>query len=247
MNRIKRLFPVYLLFLMLLFLSFERECPLGRMIVQSLYQITGLSLFQYPEFFSCGFCFDWFTPAIILLYICFPLVSKIVQWICCRGLACELAALVGLVVAGVFVRERLHMPFGLLALRMPIIFLGVVAYVHQGRQEPQQLVTLIVAAACLGLLSGNEEMRLSLLMPPLLMAFAFSRFALPLRAFICLVGRHSFEVYLAHIFAVAFFIPTQKVTDPLLLLLVTVVSAALLSVVYSYGQKAFWRQKKVSQ
>lgn len=245
-NRAKRLFPVYLFFLLTLFLTFERHCPIDRMMIQSLAQVTGFSLFQYPEFFSCGFCFDWFTPAIILLYICFPLVSKVVQWICRRGLIYELAALVVLVVAAVLIRERLHIPFGLLALRMPIIFLGIVAYIHQEQQESGRLVTLIVAAACLGLLSGNEEMRLSLLMPPLLMAFAFSHFALPLRSFVSLVGRHSFEVYLAHIFVVAFFIPTRQVTNPLLLLLVTVGSAALLATLYSFGQKVFWQQKKVN-
>ena len=73
-NRIKRIFPIYVFFLLFLFIVVERNCPWDRVVMQCLCQMTGLSLFEYPEFFSCGFCFDWFTPAIILLYIVFPII-----------------------------------------------------------------------------------------------------------------------------------------------------------------------------
>lgn len=71
-NRAMRIIPANILFLITLFTIFQRECPLDRILIQGICQLTGISLFKYPEFFSTGFSFDWFTPAIILTYIFFP-------------------------------------------------------------------------------------------------------------------------------------------------------------------------------
>jgi peptidoglycan/LPS O-acetylase OafA/YrhL len=237
MNRIKRLFPVYLLFLMLSFLSFERECPLGRMIVQSLYQITGLSLFQYPEFFSCGFCFDWFTPAIIFLYIVFPVISKFVVWIHKKGIMSEVFFLLLCVVIGVWIRENKHFPFGLLAFRFPIIYLGITIYLYQKKGEYKHLLLLILIGACYGLLSSNEEMRLSLLLPPVLTVFALLSYKLPLFESVSFIGRYSYEIYLAHIFPVAFIIP-QKITENVFfLLLLTIVITIVITCFFICSHK----------
>lgn len=241
LNRVKRLFPVYLFFLLTLFMTFERDCPIERMLIQSVCQITGLSLFKYPEFFSCGFCFDWFTPAIILLYLAFPLVSCIVVWITKRGLCYEMMSLVLLVIVSVWIRENKHFPFGLLAIRMPIIFLGVTTYLHLERNEISHILCSIIFAACIGLLSGNEEMRMSLLLPPLLTAFTMTEVIMPFKRFVSIVGRHSFEVYLAHIFAVAFFIPTRVVTNNIILLLIVVISTAFIATVYSFLHRSINR------
>lgn len=241
LNRVKRLFPVYVLFLLTLFLTFERHCPVDRMAIQSLCQITGLSLFKYPEFFSCGFCFDWFTPAIVFIYISFPLISWIVRKVVEKGIGYEAGLLLLVVIAGVWIRENKHFMFGLLAVRFPIILLGIIAYMHVKRDEVRQLLGMCVLAAFMGLLSGNEEMRLSLLVPPLLVTFSLFRFSLPFHRFVSLVGRHSFEVYLAHIFAVAFFIPTKQVTSIPLLLLITIGTTMLLTFVYSFIQTSFYK------
>jgi len=236
LNRVKRLFPVYLLFLLTLFLTFQRHCPIDRMVIQSVCQITGFSLFKYPEFFSCNFCFDWFTPAIILLYLFFPLISWFVGLVSEKGSVYELCILVLLVLLAVIIRENKHFPFGLLALRMPIIYMGVLAYEHFSKFEMQQVLRLCVVATCLGLVSGNEEMRHSLLIPPILVLFSITKCPLPFRKFISLVGRHSYEVYLAHIFAVAFFIPTKTVTNIFLLIIITIGSTIVLSAIYAYIQ-----------
>lgn len=239
LNRAKRLFPTYIFFLVTLFLTFERHCPIDRMIEQSICQITGLSLFKYPEFFSCGFCFDWFTPAIVFVYICFPLISRVVDRVVEKGIWYEVGMLIMFVIVGVWIRENKHFPFGLLAVRFPIIYIGMVSYLHIKRNEAGILLGLCVIAACLGLLSGNEEMRLSLLVPPLLVTFSLVHFKLPLYRLVSLVGRHSYEVYLAHIFAVAFFIPTKQIINIPLLLLITALSTMFLATLYSYVHKYF--------
>lgn len=238
-NRLRRLFPVYLLFLLTLFATFERYCPIGRMVLQCASQIIGLSLFKYPEFFSCGFCFDWFTPAIIVLYAFFPLIAKVARWLVKQGLWYEILVLVILVLVGVWIRENKHFSFGLLALRFPIIYLGASAFIHLKRQDYLPVLKLCVVAACAGLLSGNEEMRNSLLTPPLLIVFALSQLKFPFKHFVCLVGRYSYEVYLAHIFPVAFFIPTKTVTNVFVLLAITIGSTIVIAALFAYVQSKF--------
>lgn len=241
-NRFKRLFPVCLLFLLILFVIFDRDCPYERILAQCVCQLTGLSLFKYPDFFSCGFCFDWFTPAIIFMYICFPLASKVVGWIVSKGMIPEILTLVVLTIVAVVVRNNIHLVFSLLAIRLPIIYLGMITYLHLKDEDYQRILLIIVVAACLGLLADCGEVRLSLLMPPILVVFSMTKFELPLRNIVCAVGRHSYEVYLAHIFAVAFFIPTRMVTNTALLLLITIVSTFVLSYVFSFIQQSFYRK-----
>ena len=239
-NRVKRLVPVYLFFLLTLFLTFERDCPIDRMMIQSVCQITGLSLFKYPEFFSCGFCFDWFTPAIISLYLVFPLFSWAIVWVNKRGLYYELITLLLLVIVGVWIRENKHFPFGLFAIRMPIMYIGVISYLHIKNSENKRLLIIVLVAALLGLFSGNDEMRISLLLPPLLIVFAMLDVCLPFKYFISLVGRYSFEVYLAHIFAVAFVIPLNYSSNILLLTIVTFLLTGIIALVFSFFQTKCW-------
>ncbi len=238
-NRIKRLFPLYIFFLLTVFLTFERDCPIDRIMLQCLCQVTGFSLFMYPDFFSCGFCFDWFTPAILLVYMVFPIISKFVQWMKRKGIIYELITMAFCVVVGVWIRENKHFPFGLLAIRFPIIYLGVTAYLHIKDRDVQQLLLLVVISACLGLFSGNEEMRLSLLLPPLLVTFAIVTFNKPFFKGISYVGQHSYEIYLAHIFPVAFFVPLKLISNMFLIVAVTIVSTVVLAVFYAYLHKTF--------
>lgn len=238
-NRIKRMFPLYIYFLLTVFLTFERHCPIDRIMLQCLCQVTGLSLFMYPDFFSCGFCFDWFTPAILLVYTVFPIISKFVQWMKRKGIIYELITMALCVVVGVWIRENKHFPFGLLAIRFPIIYLGVTAYIHIKDREVQQLLLLVVITACMGLLSGNEEMRISLLLPPLLTTFAIVTFNKPFIKCISYVGQYSYEVYLAHIFPVAFFIPLKLTDSMSLIVAVTIASTVVLTIFYAYLQKMF--------
>ena len=236
-NRIKRILPIYLFFLLFLFLVFERGCPFYRVVIQCLCQMTGLSLFKYPEFFSCGFCFDWFTPAIIFLYIVFPVISKFVVWIHKKGIMSEVFFLLLCVVIGVWIRENKHFPFGLLAFRFPIIYLGITIYLYQKKGEYKHLLLLILIGACYGLLSSNEEMRLSLLLPPVLTVFALLSYKLPLFESVSFIGRYSYEIYLAHIFPVAFIIP-QKITENVFfLLLLTIVITIVITCFFICSHK----------
>lgn len=239
-NRIKRLFPLYFLFLLVLFTTFEHLCPLDKMVLQTIFQLTGISLFMYADFFSCGFCFDWFTPAIMLLYISFPIISKIVTWIEKKDTYYDFLVLLLLIIIGVWIRENKHFPFGLLAIRMPIIYIGILACLYIKHHKAVKLMKVLLSAAVLGLLSGNEEMRISLLMLPLLFTFSLTRFQLPLKKIFCLVGRYSYEIYLAHIFPVAFVIPLNYMNNIPLLTIMTLFLTVIITFVFSFLQTKFW-------
>jgi len=239
-NRIKRILPIYLFFLLFLFLVFERGCPFYRVVIQCLCQMTGLSLFKYPEFFSCGFCFDWFTPAIITIYLFFPLISIVVKKVISRGFSFELFFLILLIVFGVWVRENKHFPFGLLALRFPILFLGCTFFIHLKNGALNKVLSLCFISGCIGLLTGNLEMKRSLILLPLLLAFSLTRFNLPLKKIVCLVGKHSYEIYLAHIILVAFFIPSKTVSNFYLLCIITLISSMIIAGFYYYMNYIFY-------
>ncbi len=238
-NRFTRLFPVYFLFLLVLFLTFERDCPIDRVLIQSVGQITGISLFKYPEFFSCNFCFDWFTPAIILFYIGFPLLHRAVSWINKKGIVVEMVVLAVLVFIAVWIRVNKHFMFGLLALRMPIIYLVMTSYIYIKQHESQKILSLCIWGACLGLLSSYEAMALSLITPILLIVYSMTDFKLPFKRLISLIGKYSYEVYLAHIFAVAFFIPMKTVTNVFVLLAITIGSTIVIAALFAYVQSKF--------
>jgi peptidoglycan/LPS O-acetylase OafA/YrhL len=239
-NRLKRLFPLYFLFLLVLFATFEHLCPFPKMVLQTIFQLTGISLFMYADFFSCGFCFDWFTPAIILLYITFPIISKVVKWVEKKDSYYDYLVLVLLVIIGVWIRENKHFSFGLLAIRMPIIYIGILINLYLKHHKTNRLLNICVVAACIGLVSGNEEMRLSLLVLPFLFAFSLTCFQLPFKSFFCLAGRHSYEIYLAHIFPVAFVIPLHFTSNIYLLSIITIIMTALITLLLSFTQSKFW-------
>ena len=241
LNRVKRLFPLYFLFLITLFATFERNCPIDRMVIQGVYQMTGLSLFQYPDFFSCGFCFDWFTPAIIAVYIFFPLASRILRFVHEKGLVTECLVLIFLTVIGDWVYYRVHMPVRGLAFRLPLMMLGVLAYWYIRENKVQNLLTLMVLSTAIGFMSEDKMFVLTMFCPPLLAVYSLSTFTLPFEKFVKLVGRHSLEVYLAHIFVVAFFIPMHIVESVPLLVLITIIESAVLATIYSYLHQLFYR------
>lgn len=241
LNRLKRLFPLYFFFLLTLFATFEHSCPFDRMLIQSLYQITGLSLFQYPQFFSCGFCFDWFTPAIIVIYIVFPLASRILRYIHQKGLVLEIISLVILALVGDWLYYRWHMPVRGLTFRMPLMMLGVLTYWYIKENNARNILTLYTVSVVIGYLCDNKMHMQTMFLPALLLVYSLTSFRLPFEKFLKFVGRYSFEVYVAHIFVVAFFIPMKLVASVPLLIVITIVVSTLLATFYASLHKLFYK------
>lgn len=233
-NRAIRIIPVNILFLMTLFLTFQRDCPLDRMLIQSICQLTGVSLFKYPDFFSTGFSFDWFTPAIILTYILFPVANRVVNIVIKKNKWYEVALLLLLMIVGYWVNTHKHLPLCLYIYRLPIIMLGMVTYIHLKRNEFSHLLALYLIAVVFALLmwGGHKMLLLSTAIPCLLVVFSQTNFILPFNRFVSFVGKYSYEIYLAHIFPVAFFIPMGLIDDVAVLAIITIASTAILTTLF---------------
>lgn len=231
-NRMMRILPVYICFLITLFLTVQSDCPFDRMVIQCLYQITGLSLFCYPEFFSTGFCFDWFTPAILVTYLCFPLMFYVVKKITSKKLA-EIVFLFCIMVVGYWINLNKHFPFSTYAFRIPVILLGIFTYIHVKNNEINRLLVIYLSCVTFAFLLNHKPLLLSMILPCLLVVYSLAKCRLPLFIWVSLAGRHSFEIYLAHIFPVAFLIPMGG-TNVLVITFVTIISTIIISCVFTY-------------
>lgn len=232
-NRMMRILPVYMCFLLTLFLTIQNDCPFDRMVIQCLYQITGLSLFCYPEFFSTGFCFDWFTPAIIATYICFPLMFYVVNMVTKNKKWLEIVFMFSVMIAGYWINTNKHFPFTLYAFRVPIILLGVFTYLHVKNNEINRLLILYLSCVCMAFMLAHKPLLLSMILPCLLVVWSLLKCRLPLYKWVNFIGKHSFEIYLAHIFPVAFFIPVGRGSNVLVITIVTIISTIIISCVFT--------------
>ena len=233
-NRVVRIIPVNILFLITLFATFQRECPFDRMLIQGVCQLTGLSLFKYPEFFSAGFCFDWFTPAIILTYIIFPVTYRLTCMLIEKSNLYEIALLMLLMIICYWIYTNKHLPLCLYIYRLPIIILGMVTYIHLKRNELNRLLSIYFIAVVFAFLmwGGHKMLLLSTTIPCLLVVFSQTNFILPFNKLVSFLGKYSYEIYLAHIFPVAFFIPMGLIDNVAVLTVITIVSTAVLTTLY---------------
>lgn len=238
-NRAVRIIPVNILFLITLFATFQRECPFDRMLIQGVCQLTGISLFKYPEFFSAGFCFDWFTPAIILTYIIFPVAYRLTCMLIEKSKWYEVVLLLFLMIIGYWIYIHKHLPLCLYIYRLPIIMLGMVTHIHLKRNELNRLLSIYLIAVVFALLmwGGHKMLLLSTIIPCLLVVFSQTNFILPFNKLVCFLGKYSYEIYLAHIFPVAFFIPMGLIDNVAILTVITIASTVVLTTLYVYASK----------
>ena len=68
-NRIKRIYPLYIIFLLLVYFLYNKPTFLYKSLI---YQTTGLSVFKY---FNTDV--EWYTPSLIFTYILFPILFYI--------------------------------------------------------------------------------------------------------------------------------------------------------------------------
>ena len=236
-NRMKRILPVYLLFLLTLFSIFQNNIPLGRIIIQSIGQLTGFSLFQNNEFFSTNFEFDWFTPALIIVYLMYPLISNGINRVLKKAIVYELLLLLFLIFISLLDLRVIHLPITFLLYRIPIIILGAITYIHLRKEEVNRLLIMYIIFFISGLYSNQHWFLASSTIPIFLTVYSMIRGKRPFHNTISLLGRHSYEIYLAHIFPVTNFLMLMVFNNIYLHILVTILWTVVVATVYSKFQK----------
>jgi peptidoglycan/LPS O-acetylase OafA/YrhL len=229
-HRIKRLFPLYLIFLLLVYFIFRPSSPLLNII---LFQCSGLSAIK-----ALHTDVEWYTPSIICVYLLFPLLyycGKRMQhcsvwW---HLLAANVVALIGHFVAP-------YISFGNNFVgRFPIIVSGIIIY-FMYKNDRSKDVLIYISLLLLETMALAESYFLSMLM--LLLVWLFKYISLrPLYKYISFIGKYSFELYLAQTLSTFYYMRVSPIENNYLMVL----SAFLLTIpiffafiaIYKYSSK----------
>lgn len=235
-NRAKRILPVYFLFLITLFGVFQNKVSVNRIISQCIAQLTGYSLLKSPDYFSTNFEFDWFTPALILFYVLFPLISIVLNYLVKKNNIYEILILIILIVFSLYALRSIQLPIKGFFYRFPIFIMGAATYIHLENQEYEKILKLYLIAFIGGLFSNQHWFLTSTSVPVILTVYSMINVH-PFYKLFSLLGRHSYEIYLAHIFPVTNFLMLKPIDNIYVYIVITIVWTIILATIYSYFQK----------
>lgn len=194
-NRIRRIFPVYLLFLFFSLLLFVTHDPIEilKYVFSSISGLSGIRSFPYHV--------EWFTPCLILVYIFFPLIDKLGS-VVSKMHVWLITCIIILMQIGFY---TLHWGlYEFIWIRLHIILLGNVIY-HLEQKLDGKVIQLLSILGLYGiLLFRGNEFRVMLAMPAVLY-LAGNAQRLPLHGFFSLLGKNSYEIYLAQFVATTYF------------------------------------------
>lgn len=187
MNRLRRLFPMYILFVVVAVYFFHQYYS-DSAVKLAVFQCTGLASFRMVDF-------EWFIPALIVLYAAFPLMYKGVRWLYEH---CRWALPVVILAVALLVPVISKVVFPIFAYRFPIFILGIVAFLALQRDDEKYLLAVFVFCAAFAIVAKlSESLMLSLLVPLVLWGLGEIDLKFPFEKPICFVGKHSLEIYLA--------------------------------------------------
>lgn len=236
-NRAKRILPVYFLFLFTLFVFFQNHVPIKHITIQIICQLSGFSLFQRPDFFSTGFEFDWFTPALILIYISFPVISFWLNRLLKYSQYADIIILIICIIISLLDFRFIHLPIKFLLYRLPIIIIGAITYIYIEKGKTNRLLTLYIILFFAGIFSNQHSFLTSSSVPIAMTVYAITQGHRPFQRTISLLGRHSYEIYLAHIFPVTNFLMIKPFENIYTFIFVTISWTILVATIYVIFQK----------
>jgi len=236
-NRAKRILPIYFIFLILLFGIFMNEVPIGEILKQCAAQLTGISLFQEPSFFSTHFEFDWFTPALIIYYLLYPAISYTLNFLTKKNIGLEIIFLFILFLISIFALRSTQLPIKFFLYRLPIFTLGAATYIHIENNQTNRLFILYMVTIIGGLLSNQHWFLTSSIVPSLLLVYSMIEGQRPFNKAISLIGHHSYEVYLAHIFPVTNFFMLYVFDNIYMFIAATILWTIVVATIFSISHK----------
>lgn len=186
-NRIKRIWPQYILFLLLVQFFFGRETALVVKVKDALLSLSGLSVI------CCfGTYIEWYIPSLMVMYLFIPLMMCAQKLL--RGSGGTIVLVVALV--AVWRLHKLDLFYDLFVWRIPIMLSGIVAYVN--RSEIEKLCKTFTITIMVALCTRQQILVNSMMIPLLILILSNVDFS-KLWQFQILswVGKHSLEIFLA--------------------------------------------------
>lgn len=228
-NRIQRIYPLYFIFLMLFYILM---IVLGNDSFKDLriylLQCTGLSVLNVIKF-----DIEWFTPSIILLYIIFPALYRIVGFICNRHE--NILYQVGLLVLCISVTPLLSFVVAdNLSSRLPIFILGIFTFYNLNKNQTKELFILYGAGIALSFIVENNNLRYSMSVPSFLLFLSCCTFHEKNRFYknVSWIGKYSFEIYLAQVLTTKFILRSVFVDNVFVLYSAVVLFTVLISLLF---------------
>lgn len=217
-HRIKRIFPMYLLFLFLSYVLFTPKDNLFRIFFL---QLSGMANFTGNTFN------EWFIPALLLIYASFPLFFYgITRLYRANQFLCVLLIII-VIYSYIITSDFITLFF---ARRLYLIILGIVVYLTFKQKSKLEAIGILSIIAMLQLFIPSDfNMYLYV---PLLLVILDSLFNdYPMYRIMNWLGKHSLEVYLGQTMGIIFYC-NQSSLRPLYKLpigiIITFVSAIIL-------------------
>ena len=215
LHRIKRLFPLYLVFLLIVYFVFNPPVQLWKMLI---FQSSGLSVIK-----ALHTDVEWYTPSIICVYLLFPILYYCGNKLQHSSIWWHLLVVNVVAIAGHFVAPYLSFGNNFVG-RFPIIVSGVVIYFMYKNNRSRD-VLLIISLLLAETILLNDSHFLSMLVLLLVWLFKFIDFR-PLYRFFSYLGKYSFELYLAQTITTFYYMKVSPIENNVLMVL----SAVLLTI-----------------
>lgn len=190
-RRALRILPEYTLFLTICILLFCRHNIVAG-VKDGVFQITSLSVLLPPPHFHG----EWFTPAIINMYLFFPIVYTTIKKINQKwGLWGQVFILLFAILCTYFLRGYVSTNY---LNRFPIILIGILTYINEQDYRAKRTQYIYVISAIFFFFIEEHGSRVSLLVPIIL--YGINDLSLnydhKIVSAIKFIGKYSFELYL---------------------------------------------------
>ena len=235
-NRIKRIFPLYIIFLVtLLALYFDGVSLLEKAKIVAL-QSTGLSVIE-----SFRTNVEWYTPSLIVVYATFPLLYKLMAWLYRKnGILLYATLFIVAIVCnkfGVAIYENF-------ARRFVIIMVGVLTYFYLRDSRNKELLLLYGLLVVFSFVVKDLSVKYSLCLPMALVGL--NQLPIPdmLMTAVSFIGKYSFEVYLAQIIATNYFLQGAYITNIYADIAAATLITATLATAFAAAQRLALRSLK---
>lgn len=234
-RRVRRIFPIYLTFLVVALVGFYHDISSHEKIVLFLQQISGVSALEtIPE------RIEWYVPSLLILYALYPLVFLFIKRVHKSRLfeiiVLFLAILVSYPLSKLFV--------GLFAMRLPLYYIAILSYFYIKEGQSDKLNVIYIIAASSSFFIQNVLISYALIIPlflyslnPLIERIVSTRVG---KSF-SWIGNYTLEVYLAQVIATKYLIQILPTDNIILIILVVFASTAVLSYLFNIVQRFYER------
>lgn len=185
-NRIRRIYPQYILFLIIVLLCFYPGASLlhnAKVIVLSLTGLAPINFFHTR--------IEWFIPSLLLVYFTLPLL----RWILSVKDGWQIFIMVsGLILSWALL--KFDYLYWTLQIRIPVIMCGIFAYLN--RERKGYCIKMFSLMLLVALCTREETLVYSMTVPLLMVSLSFVNLSrIPAKRTFSWLGRHSLEIFFA--------------------------------------------------